>query len=102
VISPTRRRSGKCLASIVHTRRRNPYEVAEERKLRRNFELPRDQKSRLRHERRNFEEIVGKRKDIEWSNDALIAATCKHYGIQKIATFDPDFEHVDFLEIVRE
>jgi predicted nucleic acid-binding protein len=45
---------------------------------------------------------VGKRKDIEWSNDALIAATCKHHGIQKIATFDPDFEHVDFLEIVRE
>lgn len=25
-------------------------------------------------------------------NDALIAATCKHYGINKIATFDPDFE----------
>jgi len=24
-------------------------------------------------------------------NDALIAATCKHYGIRKIATFDEDF-----------
>jgi len=24
-------------------------------------------------------------------NDALIAATCKHYGIKKIATFDEDF-----------
>jgi predicted nucleic acid-binding protein len=35
-------------------------------------------------------------------NDALIAATCKHYGIPKIATFDPDFEGVDFLEIVTE
>ena len=34
-------------------------------------------------------------------NDALIAATCKHYGIRKIATFDEDFERVDFLEIVR-
>jgi predicted nucleic acid-binding protein len=33
-------------------------------------------------------------------NDALIAATCKHYGINKIATFDPDFERVDFLEII--
>ncbi len=33
-------------------------------------------------------------------NDALIVATCKHYGIKKIATFDEDFERVDFLEIV--
>ena len=34
------------------------------------------------------------------SNDALIAATCKHYGIRKIATFDSDFKRVDFLEII--
>ena len=33
-------------------------------------------------------------------NNALIAATCKHYGIKKIATFDEDFKRVDFLEIV--
>jgi len=33
-------------------------------------------------------------------NDALIAATCKYYGINKIATFDQDFERVDFLEII--
>ena len=33
-------------------------------------------------------------------NDALIAATCKHHGIKKIATFDEDFKRVDFLEIV--
>ena len=33
-------------------------------------------------------------------NDALIAATCKHHGINKIATFDSDFERVDFLEII--
>ncbi|NOY11937.1 MAG: PIN domain-containing protein [Archaeoglobi archaeon] len=33
-------------------------------------------------------------------NDALIAATCKHYGINKIATFDDDFKRLDFLEIV--
>jgi predicted nucleic acid-binding protein len=32
-------------------------------------------------------------------NDALIAAACKHYGIRKIATFDPDFKRVDFLEV---
>lgn len=32
-------------------------------------------------------------------NDALIAATCKFYGIRKIATFDKDFEKVDFLKI---
>ncbi len=29
-------------------------------------------------------------------NDALIAATCKYYGISKIATFDKDFEKIDF------
>ena len=33
-------------------------------------------------------------------NDALIAATCKHYGIKKIATFDEDFKRIDFLEVV--
>jgi len=33
-------------------------------------------------------------------NDALIAATCKYYGIKKIATFDDDFKRVDFLEVV--
>ena len=33
-------------------------------------------------------------------NDALIVATCKHHGINKIATFDPDFKRVDFLEII--
>ena len=33
-------------------------------------------------------------------NDALIAATCKHYGISKIATFDEDFRRVDFLEVI--
>ena len=33
-------------------------------------------------------------------NDALIAATCKHHSITKIATFDPDFERVDFLEVI--
>ncbi|MEM4615945.1 MAG: PIN domain-containing protein [Archaeoglobaceae archaeon] len=33
-------------------------------------------------------------------NDALIAATCKHYGIKKIATFDEDFKRVDFLQVL--
>ena len=33
-------------------------------------------------------------------NDALITATCKHYGIDKVATFDPDFKRVDFLEVI--
>lgn len=32
-------------------------------------------------------------------NDALIVSLCKHYGIRKIATFDKDFERVEFLEI---
>ena len=34
-------------------------------------------------------------------NDALIAATCKYYGISKIATFDEDFEKIDFVEVVK-
>lgn len=34
-------------------------------------------------------------------NDALIVATCRYYGINKIATFDSDFDKVDFLEIVK-
>ena len=34
-------------------------------------------------------------------NDALIAATCRHYGIKKIATFDDDFNRVNFLEVVK-
>ena len=33
------------------------------------------------------------------SNDAFISATCKYYGIRKIATFDEDFKRVEFLEI---
>jgi hypothetical protein len=33
-------------------------------------------------------------------NDAPIAATCKHCGITKIATFDEDFKRVDFLEMI--
>ena len=33
-------------------------------------------------------------------NDALIASTCKHHGIKKIATFDEDFKRIDFLEII--
>ncbi|MEM4617116.1 MAG: type II toxin-antitoxin system VapC family toxin [Archaeoglobaceae archaeon] len=43
-------------------------------------------------------EIVEKYKLLP--NDALIAATCKHYGIKKIATFDEDFKRVDFLEVL--
>ncbi|MEM2176790.1 MAG: PIN domain-containing protein, partial [Archaeoglobaceae archaeon] len=43
--------------------------------------------------------------EVSWKysllpNDALIAATCKHYGIRKIATFDEDFKRVDFLEVL--
>jgi len=34
-------------------------------------------------------------------SDAVITATCRYYGIDKIATFDDDFKRVDFLEVVR-
>lgn len=43
-------------------------------------------------------EIVKKYKLLP--NDALMAATCKHYDIKKIATFDEDFRRVDFLEVI--
>lgn len=33
-------------------------------------------------------------------NDALIATTCKYFNLNKIATFDSDFDRVDFLEKV--
>ncbi|NOR78585.1 MAG: PIN domain-containing protein [Methanophagales archaeon] len=34
-------------------------------------------------------------------NDALIAATCTHHGIRKLATFNGDFKQVDFVEIIK-
>ena len=33
-------------------------------------------------------------------NDAAIVAACKYHGIKKIATFDSDFERVDFIDII--
>ena len=45
------------------------------------------------------EKIIEKYKLLP--NDALIAATCKYYGISKIATFDEDFQKVDFLKVVK-
>ena len=33
-------------------------------------------------------------------NDAIIAATCKHYGIKTIATFDKDFKKIPWLNII--
>ena len=32
-------------------------------------------------------------------NDSLIAATCKHYGINTIATFDEDFKRIPWLKV---
>lgn len=51
------------------------------------------------------EEIFLSSLDISWRygllpNDALIAATCKYYGIKTIATFDDDFKRVDFLQVL--
>ena len=34
-------------------------------------------------------------------NDASIALTCKIEGIDRIATFDSDFNRVDFLEVLK-
>ncbi|MCQ6254552.1 type II toxin-antitoxin system VapC family toxin [Methanocaldococcus sp.] len=36
------------------------------------------------------------------TNDAIIVATCKYYDIDKLATFDSDFDKVDFIKIIKE
>lgn len=33
-------------------------------------------------------------------SDAIIALTCKHYGIDVILTFDNDFKHVPWLKVM--
>lgn len=33
-------------------------------------------------------------------SDAIIALTCKHYGINTIATFDEDFKRVPWLKVI--
>ncbi len=33
-------------------------------------------------------------------NDALIAATCRHYDINKIATLDKDFRRIPWLKVI--
>ncbi len=33
-------------------------------------------------------------------NDALIASTCKHYGVNIIATFDEDFKRIPWLKVI--
>jgi predicted nucleic acid-binding protein len=32
--------------------------------------------------------------------DALVAVSCRHYGINTIATFDEDFKRVPWLKVV--
>ena len=32
--------------------------------------------------------------------DAIIALTCKHYGIDTILTFDEDFKRVPWLKVI--
>ena len=34
-------------------------------------------------------------------NDALIAATCRYYGIETVVTFDEDFERIPWLRVKR-
>ncbi|MCE4598718.1 MAG: PIN domain-containing protein [Desulfurococcales archaeon] len=33
-------------------------------------------------------------------NDSLIVATCRHYGIDTIATFDEDFKRIPWLKVI--
>jgi len=33
-------------------------------------------------------------------SDALIALTCKHYGVSTILTFDEDFKKIPWLQVI--
>ena len=33
-------------------------------------------------------------------SDAIVALTCKHYGIDTILTFDEDFKRVPWLKVI--
>ncbi len=33
-------------------------------------------------------------------NDALIAGTCRHYGVSTIATFDDNFKRIPWLKVI--
>jgi predicted nucleic acid-binding protein len=43
-------------------------------------------------------EVMGKYKLTP--SDAVIALTCKHYGIDTILTFDEDFKRVPWLKVI--
>lgn len=52
-------------------------------------------------------ENVGYQDMIETANrlkllpsDAIIALTCRHYGIDAILTFDDDFKRIPWLKII--
>ncbi len=34
-------------------------------------------------------------------NDAAIVAACRYYGIKEIATFDSDFNRINFLNVIQ-
>jgi len=72
---------------------KNPYKVIEDILSKENIDVLDSSKTleKITHFVKNYTLLP---------SDALIAATCKGYGITKIATFDKDFERVDFLEII--
>ena len=73
---------------------KNPYKVIEDILSKENIDILDSSKnlSKITYFVKNFTLLP---------SDALIAVACKSGGITKIATFDKDFERVDFLEIVK-
>lgn len=54
-------------------------------------------------DRATFEEIVDTATRFSvLPADAIIALTCKHYGIQKILTFDEDFKRIPWLTVTHQ
>jgi predicted nucleic acid-binding protein len=73
---------------------KNPYEIVEDILSKENIDVLDSSK--------NLKKITYFVKNYTLlPSDALIAATCNSNGITKIATFDKDFERVDFLEIIK-
>jgi predicted nucleic acid-binding protein len=73
---------------------KNPYEIVEDILSKENIDVLDSSKNlgKITYFVKNYTLLP---------SDALIAATCSGNKITKIATFDKDFERVDFLEIIK-
>ena len=63
--------------------------------------LLKDAKATVLEDKASHQELIDTtRKYRLLPADALIAQTCKHYGIERILTFDEDFKRVPWLRVI--